>query len=97
MIDTEVYKRMWEFGANVNDTKSSAFPFWYEEALRAERESQSQSCSQAPTVPGPVHFLEHVQSLPPLVKSEQILHCISRKQAIFQLAEGHGGAHGNSA
>jgi len=27
---------MWESGANVNDTKCSAFPFWYEEALRAE-------------------------------------------------------------
>ena len=24
-------------------------------------------------------------------------HCISRKQAIFTVAEGHGGAHGNSA
>ena len=51
---------MWEFGANVDDTKSSAFPFWYEEALRAEEE-RARAAARAPTVPGPVHFLEHVQ------------------------------------
>ena len=29
---------MWESGANVDDTKYSAFPFLYEKALRAEEE-----------------------------------------------------------
>ena len=53
---------MWEFGANVDDTKSSAFPFWYEEALRAEEErARARAAARDPMVPGPVHFLEHVQ------------------------------------
>ena len=53
---------MWEFGANVDDTKSSAFPFWYEEALRAEEErARVRAVARAPMVPRPVHFPEHVQ------------------------------------
>ena len=53
---------MWESGANVNDTKCSAFPFWYEEALRAEEDrARARAAARAPMVPGPVHFPEHVQ------------------------------------
>ena len=54
---------MWEFGANVNDTKCSAFASWYEEALRAEEErARARAAARAPMVPGPVQFPEHVQS-----------------------------------
>ena len=53
---------MWESGANVDDTKYSAFPFLYEEALRAEEErARARAAARAPMVPGPVHFPEHVQ------------------------------------
>lgn len=53
---------MWESGANVDDTKYSAFPFLYEKALRAEEErARARAAARAPMVPGPVHFPEHVQ------------------------------------
>ena len=66
---------MWESGANVDDTKYSAFPFLYEEALRAEEESQSQSCSQG-SYGARASALSRAcpNFLLPLVKSEQILH-----------------------
>ena len=66
---------MWEFGVNVNDTKCSAFASWYEEALRAEEESQSQSCSQGSYgARASAISRAYPKFLPPLVKSEQILH-----------------------
>ena len=53
---------MWESGANVDDTKYSAFPFLYEKVLRAEEErARARAAARAPMVPRPVHFPEHVQ------------------------------------
>ncbi|XP_004386284.2 LOW QUALITY PROTEIN: melanoma-associated antigen B2-like [Trichechus manatus latirostris] len=61
-----------EFLAKINDTVPSAFPLHYEEALRDEEESPSQSCSQGWSYcKGQCLFQSHIrQLLPPLVKSE---------------------------
>ena len=54
---------MWESGANVDDTKYSAFPFLYEKVLRAEEErARARAAARVPTLPGPVHFPEQDQS-----------------------------------
>ena len=54
---------MCEFGANVSDTKYSAFASWYEEAWRAEEErARARAAARVPTLPGPAHFPEQDQS-----------------------------------